>query len=383
MEGERRREGGGDVPDNFNWQNVELDNLIIHERLGARSHKGFQRFYGTSCAVYRVSLKSFPHCNFAMKVLYRYDIHQQQTIRIKQGLQKEVAISKTLEKDNEGLQYITILHSFIDRVDGRLMDWDAEEAETKTLFLIMPLAERTLSQEIQARNESFGEVQVVFIMRSLLVLVDKLNKKHGIVHRDIKPDNIFLFLSNDNPFGYTIALGDFGEAWDAKTGGYPDLRMPYPVDCVQKGGADFYLAPEVQKMVPGPNHFLNYQKNDVYAVGVVGLQLVCEQLFRPVPEQQEAPGALTIKSGMSLTLSRLISTLCHEEFTERPEAHEALNLFKLEEAIERMIMEEVKRMADKKDPEGLYRLGTCYEYGRGVKQDTKIAVELYSMAAPD
>ena len=115
------------------WENnnIKLEHFIVCKRL-----KGF---YGTKCAVYLVCLKDFPQLFFALKVLYGYDAYSQESKCIQEGLDKEVSISKVLQQDKEEVEYVTVLHSFIDNVNDKLMDWDSHESEKKTLFLVIIL----------------------------------------------------------------------------------------------------------------------------------------------------------------------------------------------------------------------------------------------------
>ena len=123
------------------------------------------------------------------------------------------------------------------------MDWEVDKPKTRTLFLVLPYADReTLSHEVRERRQEegarypyFTEKEVIYIVKRLLELVDKLNNQLGIVHRDIKPDNIFLHENVDNEHGFTLSLGDFGMAWNAKKDDYPDLKMPYHVLDTTKG----------------------------------------------------------------------------------------------------------------------------------------------------
>ncbi|MEC4818678.1 MAG: serine/threonine-protein kinase [Scytonema sp. PMC 1069.18] len=62
---------------------------------------------------------------------------------------------------------------------------------------------QTLTQTVQ-QNGCLSETEVISILISLLKVLDYIHS-HGIIHRDIKPDNIILRLSNNQP-----VLIDFG-----------------------------------------------------------------------------------------------------------------------------------------------------------------------------
>ena len=410
----------------IDWKRITLKDLIIHERIAKRTMKGF---YGTSCAVYLVSLKSFPEIQFAMKVLYRYDPQLQESRCIREGLDKEVLISQALKEGNGYLMknFTTILHSFVDTVTEEFKDWDQIEAQNRTLFLIMPLADlETLSQEIRKRQQQqqqnnnnnnqiniikqgypyFNETEVIFIIGSLLGIVDELNNQHKIVHRDIKPDNIFLYTSqnNESQFKFTVSLGDFGEAWNAKQDDCKDLQMPYSTSNLNKGGAALYLAPEIKEAKPGRTSVLNYGKNDVYAVGMVALQLMCdEEEWNTITSNSGWCGQATekMRQHYSKELVEVAMSLVGE-YSTRPLGLEArTRLAETQREIEehyqlgtnyfyeRLQVEQnreegvewFKKSAERGYVSAQNNLALCYYNGEGVEKNIEKAVELWKKSA--
>ena len=237
------------------WDKLKLKDFEVKERLAQKTKAGFQKFYGTTGAVYRASLKCLPEVDFALKILFTFD--ELETLAIRKRHEEEVKVAKSLRNANAAPgDYVTVLHDFVDRVcKETFQNWDADEAAEKTLFLVMPLINRTLRQEMTARYNSprgypyFSETEVAFILRRLLKLVQKLNSEYGIVHRDIKPDNIFLFDDDDDDKMqetndlFRIALGDFGCAWDAKNEGFDKLTMPFPTNAIHKGRCTLLFSP--------------------------------------------------------------------------------------------------------------------------------------------
>ena len=278
------------------WNKVtRLKDFSIKERIGKRiPPSGFSKWYGNSSAVYRAGLKSNPEFDFALKILYHYEPHVKDPQVISEQLGNQVLISKSLGCTN--LDYTTALHSFVDDIHSVILpEWDAEEAENITLIMVLPLADRgnlhCYINEMALSKDSqypyFDAKQVIFILTSLIRMADKLNNTYKVVHRDIKPDNIFLYSTEDNHSRFRLSIGDFGESWDAGRNRCDDLRLPYSSSSVSKGGAPFYLAPEILNARAGGVSVLDYSKNDIYAIGVVGLQLIFDIDLRTGPSRAE------------------------------------------------------------------------------------------------
>ena len=107
-------------------------------------------------------------------------------------------------------------------------------------------------QTLMDRLEFYTKFAVKEAVDILIQITDAVSytHKHGLIHRDIKPQNIF-YLSNG-----TLKLGDFGIATSNEDG---DARIV---------GSAYYLAPEVCE---GKSFS---QQSDVYALGITLFQLV-------------------------------------------------------------------------------------------------------------
>ena len=107
--------------------------------------------------------------------------------------------------------------------------------------------------------------------------VDHL-QQNQISHRDVKPDNVLL--GGDvvhTPLGdrpAVLKLADFGEAQDFQSEGLEGLRLPFITKKTSKGGAQYYLAPEIVQGKCGPTTVLDYEKNDAWAVGMVAYEML-------------------------------------------------------------------------------------------------------------
>ena len=154
------------------------------------------------------------------------------------------------------------------------------------VYFVMGLVEGpTLAQHLLAT----GHVDVPFVRRVLRDVADALAyaHAHGVVHRDVKPDNILL----DGP-AHRAVVTDFGIARAAEG----DPRLTVTGVAV---GTPAYMSPEQalgEREVDG--------RSDLYALGVVGWQLLAGELpFRAtntpammMKHLSEAPPPLALRA---------------------------------------------------------------------------------------
>ena len=125
------------------------------------------------------------------------------------------------------------------------------------LYYVMPFAE---GESLRTRVDRDGPMPVPEVVRILRELVDALAYAHGhgVVHRDIKPDNVMLS-------GRHALIMDFGVAKavsDAATYG----KMTTAGIAL---GTPTYMAPEQASADPNIDH-----RADIYAVGVMAYELL-------------------------------------------------------------------------------------------------------------
>ncbi|HEY2855828.1 MAG TPA: protein kinase [Gemmatimonadaceae bacterium] len=130
--------------------------------------------------------------------------------------------------------------------------YDSGEADG-ALYYVMPYEPGLSLRDRLARENRLAAGEVVLLLRELC---DALAYAHarGIVHRDIKPDNVLLS-------GRHALLADFGvaTALGSKTGSAASFALGTPT----------YMAPEQFAGNEGVDH-----RADVYAVGVLGYELL-------------------------------------------------------------------------------------------------------------
>ncbi|HUQ48141.1 MAG TPA: protein kinase, partial [Gemmatimonadaceae bacterium] len=126
------------------------------------------------------------------------------------------------------------------------------------LFYVMPYVS---GQSLRERISREGELPVHEAVRLLVEVVDALSHAHdhGVVHRDMKPDNVMLS-------GRHALVADFGVAKavsDASAGGGGVTSVGLAV------GTPSYMSPEQAAADPGIDH-----RSDIYSVGVMAYEML-------------------------------------------------------------------------------------------------------------
>ena len=126
--------------------------------------------------------------------------------------------------------------------------------DNKRLYMVMAYAKYGTLMKYVEEQRRFTEEQIRTIMGQLILAVDLMHKK-GILHRDIKPDNILI----DDIQDLKICVSDLGLAFNK--GDAAQARV--------KCGTPGYVAPEVLK---GSHIFT--EKADVFSVGCIFYKLI-------------------------------------------------------------------------------------------------------------
>ena len=139
------------------------------------------------------------------------------------------------------------------------MKAERREYENRTLYIIFEMMDMSLTQYIKKRGrrgvnrlDEHSEVKV--IMKQILLGMQYLNEELGILHRDLKPDNIMI---NENPL--TAKIIDFGTCKDLTVEGGPHTSYV---------STRWYRAPECVLR----SHHYNFN-SDIFAAGCVMSEL--------------------------------------------------------------------------------------------------------------
>jgi hypothetical protein len=130
------------------------------------------------------------------------------------------------------------------------------------LLLVMPLAERSLADELAEHPQGLAEDYAATILRDITTGLVELRAAE-IVHRDLKPANV-LFLDG------RWHVADFGMS--------RDLDVSTATRTFTYGGTLLYWAPERWRGLPAT------YKTDLYGLGCIGYELVTGHLPFPGPD---------------------------------------------------------------------------------------------------
>lgn len=163
---------------------------------------------------------------------------------------KAVAIKKMAKSGWQGMtarmvKEVEILREM--KGEGGIVALLAVYEDYKDVCLVLKLEEGTSLKRFLGKNHPLSEDQMRAILLNLLTILAVVHSQ-GIVHRDIKPDNIIIDSSNS-----TCCLLDFGLAIHQK-----DLNKG-PI-C----GTPGYIAPEILRGE------ISDERMDIYGLGMVG-----------------------------------------------------------------------------------------------------------------
>ena len=108
---------------------------------------------------------------------------------------------------------------------------------TYVMYVLMELSSTDWEKDIlnrQKKNQYYTEEELFNIMNDLIDTLAKLQKEN-ISHRDIKPQNILVFINNDDNNRY-YKLADFGEAKELLSGNKPTEKQTLR-------GTELYMSP--------------------------------------------------------------------------------------------------------------------------------------------
>jgi len=188
-----------------------------------------------------------------------------------------------------------------------------------TAFIAMELLKgETLTSRL-ARSGRLAPDTAMELVRQVASALDAAHQT-GVIHRDLKPDNIFLVPDPAVASGERVKVLDFGLAkLRHQASGHTQAKMVFGTPC--------YMSPEQTRSAANAD-----QRSDVYALGCILFELVCGrppfdgEMVDVVGQHQrvQPPRARSFVPSLNLKLDRLITVMLEKNPDERPQSMTAV-----------------------------------------------------------
>ncbi|MEH2323403.1 MAG: serine/threonine protein kinase [Nostoc sp.] len=184
--------------------------------------------------------------------------------------------------------------------------------ENQEFYLVQEYIEgHTLAEELIS-GKGWNESQVIQLLQEVLEILEFVHRQ-GVIHRDIKPDNIIRRASDNK-----LVLVDFGAVKQLRTqlvtvGGQPSATVVI--------GTPGYMPTEQGQGKPRPN-------SDIYSLGIIAIQALTGL---QATELQENPDtgeiiweqSVTVNSRLAAVLSKMVSYHFKDRYQNATEALQA------------------------------------------------------------
>jgi hypothetical protein len=181
-------------------------------------------------------------------------------------------------------------------------------------YLVMELLE---GETLRKRLDRQRKLHIPLAIDIARQIARGLHAAHarGVVHRDLKPDNIFLSFHPANPDSVTVKLIDFGIAKIQGQG----AMLTHQGDLL---GTPAYMAPEQGRAASESDG-----RSDLYSLGCILFEMVCGVVPYPgnvvetllAHQTAERPPARALNPQVSTALDAIIDALLAREPEKRPQ----------------------------------------------------------------
>ena len=192
----------------------------------------------------------------------------------------------------------------------RLLAYFEEDQE---FYLVQEFIEgHTLTQELQP-GQRWEESRVITLLGEVLSILEFVHH-HGVIHRDIKPDNLIRRNSDGK-----LVLVDFGAVKQIRT----QLASAYgQASNTIAVGTPGYMASEQARGQPRPS-------SDIYALGIVGIQALTGLMPMQMQEDLSTGEILwehlvPVSRGLANVLTRMVRYHFKDRYQSATEALQAL-----------------------------------------------------------
>jgi len=194
----------------------------------------------------------------------------------------------------------------------RLLAYFEEDQE---FYLVQEFIEgHTLTQELQP-GQQWEEGRVMTLLDEVLSILDFVHS-HGVIHRDIKPDNLIRRKSDNK-----LVLVDFGAVKQIRTQFAATQGRASNTVAI---GTPGYMASEQALGQPRPT-------SDIYALGIIAIQAITGLM--PVNFQEDLSTGeilwqhlVPVSRGLATLLSKMVRYHFKDRYQSAAEALEALRL---------------------------------------------------------
>jgi serine/threonine-protein kinase len=194
----------------------------------------------------------------------------------------------------------------------RLLAYFEEDQE---FYLVQEFIEgHTLTQELQ-QGQRWEEGRVMTLLEEVLSILDFVHS-HGVIHRDIKPDNLIRRNSD-----HKLVLVDFGAVKQIRTQFAATQGRASNTVAI---GTPGYMASEQALGQPRPT-------SDIYALGIIGIQALTGLM--PVNFQEDLSTGeilwqhlVPVSRGLATLLSKMVRYHFKDRYQSAAEALESLRL---------------------------------------------------------